>query len=208
MIANTKENRLAYLRQFYQRMLSPVDKQGILEAVEELNNALSKERQIVFTEKGAELGTELGTELWAELGTELRAELVTELVAELGAELGNELRSELKVEFIFYSFYWIDFINNFYPQLEIFKKTAKKVAAIRKLVKAGNAVVWITKTKIYVLPFPVIRIDERKRLHSETSPALLWLDKQTYWLYGRKMEKELWEKISKLNIKGRRVRKV
>jgi hypothetical protein len=231
---NTKQQRIEFLRKQFQ-MLGK-NRENLEFAANELNNVLSKRRQVVIIKKWSELRSgfrsellselrsELWFEFWSELGSELRSELGSELRSELGSEswsefrselwseLGSELWSELRFElwselrselwselwsmvFEYYENNWILFINEFYPNLKVLQKNKNKIEAIRKIVEAGNAYIWISKTKLYILPFPEVHLNERKQLHNLNSYALKWLDKETYWIDGVKFDKDLWEKV-------------
>jgi len=175
---NTKANRIKYLQQ----QLQLLGKRGdILSVAKELNNALSKKRQVIIIKRWSELRSELGSELRSELGSELRS------------ELGSST-------FEYYENVWPIFINEFYPQLKVLQKNKNKIDALRKIVRAGNAYIWLSKKKLYVLPFPETSLDETKRLHSEASYALKFADKKTYWLNGVKLDKSLWTKIVKRKL--------
>ena len=158
----------------------------------------------LWSKLGSELWSELGYELWSKLGSELRSELESELWSELGSELwselGSELWSELGSELWFDTFgywenNWILFINEFYPHLKVLQKNKRKVEAIKKIVEAGNAYIWISKEKLYILPFPEIHLNEKKQLHNLNGYALKFADKETYWIEGVKFDKDLWQKV-------------
>jgi len=143
------------------------------------------------SELWSEFLSELKSEFWSELSSELWSELSSELWSELSSELGSELSSEF---FEYYENNWIIFINEFYPNLKVLQKNKRKVEAIRKIVEAGNAYIWISREKLYILPFPEVHLNERKRLHNLSGYALKWLDKETYWIDGVKFNKDLWKK--------------
>jgi ribosomal 30S subunit maturation factor RimM len=152
------------------------------------------------SELGFELWSELGFELWSELWSKLESELWSELRSELESELGSELRSELGSElgsgiFEYWENNWILFINEFYPHLKVLQKNKKKIGAIRKIVEAGNAYILISKEKLYILPFPEVRLNEKKQLHNLNGYALKFADKKTYWIEGVKFNKDLWQKV-------------
>jgi hypothetical protein len=58
----------------------------------------------------------------------------------------------------------------------------------------------ISKKNLYILPFPEIHVNERKRLHNLNGYALKFLDKETYWIDGVKFDKDLWEKVVKKQL--------
>ena len=211
---NTKQQRIEFLRKQFQ-MLGK-NRENLEFAASELNKALSKKRQVVIiknwselsSEIWSELSSELRSELWSELRSELGYELWSELWSELRSELGYELWSELWSElgsalgfvfgfevFEYYENNWVLFVNEFYPNLKVLQKNKNKIEAIRKIVEAGNAYIWILNTKLYILPFPEVHLNERKQLHNLNGYALKWLDKETYWIDGVKFDKDLWEKI-------------
>ena len=203
-----KQKRLEFLKHYFNRLLQGVDKDALILAVEKLNKSLSKERQIVIKEKWNgfwnelwnEFGNELRNEFWNELGSELRNKLRNGFWNELGNEFWNELGSGFGSIREYYEQIWLVFVNEFYPQLKVFKKNKNKIEALKAICDAGNAYLFISKTKIYVFPFPKIKVDENKRLHSEIAPALIWLNKESYWLLGVKFDKSLWGKIVQKTI--------
>jgi hypothetical protein len=94
--------------------------------------------------------------------------------------------------FDYYENNWILFVSEFYPNFKVLRKNKNKIEAIRKIVEAGNAYIWISNTKLYILPFPEVHLNERKQLHNLNGYALKWLDKETYWIDGVKFDKDLW----------------
>src|SRR3972149_5538689 len=161
---NTKENRINYLRSQF----SLLGKRGDLESAgNKLNEALIKKRQVRVISK------------WSEF------------LSELSSEFSSELRSEVSSIFEFYENNWILFINEFYPQLKVLQRNKNKIEAIKDIVNAGNAYIFMTKKTLYLLPFPEVSLLD-KRLHNETQYALKFADKETYWLHGIKFDRDLW----------------
>jgi len=184
-------------------------------AAEKLNKSMLKKRQVVIIKKWSELGNELGNELGGELRNELRGELRnelrnepwSELGSELGNELGNELRNELRNElwnelrnelwcstWEFFETNWVLFIHEFYPQLKVFQKNKNKIEALKAIAEAGNCYIWLSKTKMYVLPFPEVHLLDKK-LHNDKGYALKFADKETYWLNGIKFDYDFWHRL-------------
>jgi hypothetical protein len=151
----------------------------------------------LMAELGSELRFELGFELlWLELRSELWSELWSELGPKLGFSRGSKLRLELEYSaFKYYEVIWVLFINEFYPHLKTLQRNKKKIEALKKISEAGNAYILISKKNLYILPFPEIHVNERKRLHNLNGYALKFLDKETYWIDGVKFDKDLWEKV-------------
>ena len=49
---------------------------------------------------------------------------------------------------------------------------------------------------LYLVPTPLVLIDEQNRFHSDTKPAIRWKGgKEIYYLYGVNFDKKLWTKI-------------
>ena len=206
---NTKENRINYLRSQF----SLLGKRGDLESAgNKLNEALIKKRQVRVISKWSEFLSELSSEfsselrseglwselwsefwseLWSELSSELSSEFLSEFSSEFSSELWSELRSEFSSIFEFYENNWILFINEFYPQLKVLQRNKNKIEAIKDIVNAGNAYIFMTKKTLYLLPFPEVSLLD-KRLHNETQYALKFADKETYWLHGIKFDRDLW----------------
>lgn len=64
---------------------------------------------------------------------------------------------------------------------------------------AGYRVEW--KDTLYIVPTPLVLIDEQNRFHSETKPAIRWKGgAELYFLHDISFEKELWESIVKRTI--------
>jgi hypothetical protein len=58
----------------------------------------------------------------------------------------------------------------------------------------GYRVEW--EDTLYLVPTPLVRIDEQKRFHSTTEPAIRWgQGKEVYILHGVKFDKKWWTKI-------------
>jgi len=202
---NTKENRVAFLKECFNKSFYQKDGDLMIGA-KKLNDALSKKRQVVLIKDWSELGSELRFELESELRFELRSELWSEFWSEFGSELRSELRSELWSElgFEYYENVFLIFIKEFYPQLKTIQRNKKKIEALEELVNQGNCYIFISEKELFILPLPEeIKIDNQKRLHSETQYALRWLGKESYWLYGRKFEKSLWERAVKRKISAK-----
>ena len=51
------------------------------------------------------------------------------------------------------------------------------------------------KDTLYIVPVPIIRLDEEGRYHSTTHPAISWKGEKLYYLNGIKLDKEWWNKI-------------
>jgi len=189
-----KQKRIEFLRNQFKMLGKNQDKLEV--AANKLNNALSKKRQIIIIKKWSELRSELGLELESGLWSKLRSELWSELGFELESGLGSELWPEVEYEvFEYWQNNWILFINEFYPRLTILQKNKKKIDAIRKIVEAGNAYIWTSEEKLYILPFPEVHLNERKQLHNLNGYALKFADKKTYWIEGVKFDKGLWQKV-------------
>src|SRR3990167_5432223 len=163
---NTKENRINYLRSQF----SLLGKRGDLESAgNKLNEALIKKRQVRVISKWSEFLSELSSEfsselrseglwsefwseLWSEFLSEFSSEFSSELSSEFSSELWSELRSEFSSIFEFYENNWILFINEFYPQLKVLQRNKNKIKAIKDIVNAGNAYIFMTKKTLYLLP--------------------------------------------------------
>ena len=193
---NTKENRLKYLREHYNLLLDNKNRNMVrlLAGANQLNATLKRRRtrQVIMVEKWSDLWSELSAELSADLWSELRSELSADLRSELSAELWSDLWSVWE----FYETGSVLFINDFDPRLAVLQSSnrKKKLAALRAIEAAGNAYMFLTKTRLYVIPFPEIYVLD-KRLHNTSGYACKFLDKESYWLFGVKFEKDLWEKI-------------
>jgi hypothetical protein len=48
---------------------------------------------------------------------------------------------------------------------------------------------------LYLVPTPIVKIDDQNRFHSEKESAIKWKGCETYMLHGVKFEKEWWSKI-------------
>src|SRR3990167_5208196 len=178
---NTKENRINYLRSQF----SLLGKRGDLESAgNKLNEALIKKRQVRVISKWSEFLSELSSEFSSELRSE-------GLWSEFWSELWSEFWSEFSSIFEFYENNWILFINEFYPQLKVLQRNKNKIEAIKDIVNAGNAYIFMTKKTLYLLPFPEVSLLD-KRLHNETQYALKFAYKETYWLHGIKFDRDLW----------------
>jgi hypothetical protein len=58
----------------------------------------------------------------------------------------------------------------------------------------GYRVEW--ENTLYLVPTPIVRIDQQNRFHSTTEPAIRWKSgAEIYMLHGVKFEKEWWSKI-------------
>ena len=58
----------------------------------------------------------------------------------------------------------------------------------------GYRVEW--KDTLYLVPTPLVKIDEQNRFHSIKEPAIRWKDgKEFYYLHGVNLEKKWWTKI-------------
>lgn len=58
----------------------------------------------------------------------------------------------------------------------------------------GYRVEW--EDTLYLVPTPVVKIDEENRFHSEAEPAIRWKGgNELYYLWGVNLEKDLWEKV-------------
>jgi len=70
------------------------------------------------------------------------------------------------------------------------------------LLQNGVFFYWVLKDKVIVVIRPKIR-HLNSRLHSETQPAIEWDNEKYYFLWGVKLDKDLWEKIvnKKLSFK-------
>lgn len=193
---NTKENRIKFLRKQFELLGKNQDKLSL--AAEGLNNALSRKRQIVIVKNWSELRSELGSELWSEILSELRS------------ELRSELESALRSVFEYFENNWILFVNEFNPQLKILQKNKNKnkIEALKSLVNSGNAYILISKTKLFILPFPEVHLNMEKKLHNEKGYALKFADEKSYWLCGVKFEEPLWEKIVKKEISAKEILKL
>src|SRR4030042_5790556 len=164
---NTKANRIKFLRKQFELLGK---KGNLLKAANDLNNALSKKRQVVIIRRLSELRSELRSELWSEF---------------------------LYKTWEYFENNWPLFVNEFYPQLKVLQKNKNKIEALKAIVEAGNAYIWINKKKLYVLPFPEIYLDDNKRFHNTKDYALKFADKKTYWLFGVKFETPLWSRVTK-----------
>jgi hypothetical protein len=59
---------------------------------------------------------------------------------------------------------------------------------------------------LYLVPTPIIRIDEKNRFHSLTEPAIRWKGgSEFYFLWGVSLKKELWEKTVNKTISAKEV---
>jgi hypothetical protein len=68
----------------------------------------------------------------------------------------------------------------------------------------GYRVEW--EDKLYLVPTPIVRIDERNRFHSLTSPAIRWKNgAEFFYLNGVNFEKDLWEKVVNKTISSKEV---
>ena len=190
---NTKENRIKYLRSWYD-VITNNKIYDLEKAGQNLNNILNKKRQIVIIKS------------WSELGSELRSELGSELRSELRSELGSELGSMYNL-YEYYENLWPIFINEFYPQLKILQKNKKKIAILKELILSGQGYLFINKKKLWIIPMPEI-YTENKRLHNLKFYACKFLNKETYWLHGVKFEKKLWEKITQNQISALNILKI
>ena len=124
-------------------------------------------------------------------------ELWLDLRSELGSEPGLEWYNILE----YYENVWPIFIREFYPQLKVIKRNKKKIDALAKICEAGNAYIWLSKKTMYIFPFPKIKVNEQKKLHSTKTHALNFADRKTYWLHGVKFEKDLWQKVVNPKVK-------
>ena len=62
------------------------------------------------------------------------------------------------------------------------------------LLKSGVFAYWVLVDKVIVITSPLTRqVDNR--LHSETRPAVEWTNEKYYFLWGVKLEQDLWQKI-------------
>jgi hypothetical protein len=61
---------------------------------------------------------------------------------------------------------------------------------------AGYRVEIEAEDTLYIVPTPIVAIDEQNRFHSETVPAIRWKGgEEFYYLRGETFEKKLWQKI-------------
>jgi hypothetical protein len=195
------------------------------DALKKLNKSLSKKREIFIPKTVKELEKELipdDRDNRGELEEEVEEELLSFIYAirfELNninfdaTNIINEINFFDKFEYDFYSeivvildhslyfsfddFAWVVFCHKFYPNLEVFKENKEKVEAMKAIVEAGNAYVWLSKTKMIVLPFPEIYLDSQRRLHNEKGYACKILGRKTYWIHGKKYSKKEWLKVIK-----------
>ncbi|GIW70282.1 MAG: hypothetical protein KatS3mg101_1029 [Patescibacteria group bacterium] len=128
-------------------------------------------------------------ELWSELKKELDYALEPEDPDDIGSETWK-----------YYDNDWVLFALQRYPHLSVFQKNKEKVEAIRDIVEAGNAYIWLSSERMYLLPMPEeIHRNDQKKLHNEQGYALSWAGQKTYWLNGVKLEKTIWEKMRRKN---------
>jgi hypothetical protein len=72
---------------------------------------------------------------------------------------------------------------------------------------AGYRVEW--ENILYIVPTPLVLIDERNRFHSEISPAIRWKGgKRFYFLKGLNFDKTLWQKIIDKSITAEEVMRI
>ncbi|MEK6885215.1 MAG: hypothetical protein AABY22_36625, partial [Nanoarchaeota archaeon] len=65
------------------------------------------------------------------------------------------------------------------------------------------------KDTLYLVPTPIVRIDNQNRFHSFTEPAIRWKKgKELYFMHGVNFDYELWNKIVKQNISALEVLKI
>ena len=178
----SKEYRIKWLREQFERLKQGINLPKLKLASNELNKNLLKKRQVIIVKKWSELGNELWSELWNELWSELRS------------ELGNELGYYYWI-WEYYENIWPIFINEFYPKLKVLQKNKNKIEALKKIIEAGNCYLIMNKSKLWIIPFPEIKVNQNKKLHSGTDYALKFLDKKSYWLFGVKINEPLWQKI-------------
>src|SRR4030043_489987 len=114
---NTKANRIKFLRKQFELLGK---KGNLLKAANDLNNALSKKRQVVIIRRLSELRSEFRSELRSELWSEFRYKT-----------------------WEYFENNWPLFVNEFYPQLKVLQKNKNKLEALKAIVEAGNAYIWI-----------------------------------------------------------------
>jgi len=72
---------------------------------------------------------------------------------------------------------------------------------------AGYRVEW--KDTLYIVPTPLVKIDEQNRFHSDVGPAIRWKGgHEFYYLRGEEFEKALWQKIVSQEITAEEVMKM
>ena len=174
---------------------STVTEKEQLEVLEQLNNVLSKKRIVKLYSNRLRNGlrNELGDELWNELRNELKNELKNELRNELWNELKNELWDEL---WEYYESIWVIVLKELMPNLKVIKKNKDKIRILQLLIKNRIGYLLISKKYLIAIPFPLISLDENKRLHNESREAVSWnFGRKEYFLHGVKLDKELHNKI-------------
>lgn len=69
---------------------------------------------------------------------------------------------------------------------------------------AGYRVEW--EDVLYIIPTPLVLIDEQNRFHSDFAPAIRWKSGHAfYYLRGENFDKALWEKIVTQKITAKEV---
>ena len=72
---------------------------------------------------------------------------------------------------------------------------------------AGYRTEW--EDTLYIVPLPLVKIDDRNRFHSDANPAIRWKGgKELYYLQGVNFEKPLWEKITSQKITAKEVMQI
>jgi len=185
---NTKANRQKFLQGYLKILLSWKNKKQdvvlMKNALEELNQSLSKRRKVKLYMGISDLWSDLGNDLWNDLWNDL------------GNDLGSNLRSET---WEYYEFIWPVFVGYFYKNLPTIKRRIKTIEALDKCIKSGIGYLWLSNTMLYAIPFPKITIDEKKRLHCEDGCAIEWNPKEkSWWFHGVKVTQKIVETPEKL----------
>jgi hypothetical protein len=69
---------------------------------------------------------------------------------------------------------------------------------------AGYRVEW--KDTLYIVPTPIVAIDEQNRYHSTEIPAIRWKDgKEFYYLSGVNFDKKLWKTVTSPDLTPKQV---
>ena len=72
---------------------------------------------------------------------------------------------------------------------------------LREAVKNGLGFIFDFKKAAIAVPMPKFWKDEKRQLHREIGPAVIWHDGfEEHYLFGIRLEKDLWEKIVKKSI--------